>query len=842
MRWPGMRWPGMRWRKVLGDLRESRARLALVAVAIALGTLATAVAVGARAVLAREVPASYLRARPASAVLWLDSVPPALVHAVRRRPGVVDAEARRLVRARVEVASGDWRPLLLYAVPDFRDQRVGVVRLEGRPPERGMSWPPPAGTALVERSAIPVLRPGTRSGSTAADSAVPPRALHIRLPGGQTADLPVAGVVHDAGQAPGWQDNAAYAYASPATLAQLGQGAYLDELRLRVQPTGRGPEADRREAARIAAGVESWLGVTGRPAQRVEVPLREHPHTPHMWTMVALLTLFGGLALLLAGALTATVLAAVLARHVRQVGILKTLGARTRDVTALYLGLVLAVALPAVAVALPLGAGLARAFARFAAAQLNLDVASLAIPAGVIAAEAGLGLAVPLVAAWLPIRRAARMTARAAIADAGPPLPTRTPGRSGGRQDRLGVLAFRNLFRRPVRLWLTAGALAAGGAVLMTAVNVYRGLTAAVDRALDQRGDDLDVRLLRPAPAAALVARVRAVPGVTTVEAWGHALAAVALPAASPGDSAAGGADASGALSTGRYALLAPPADTRLLRLPVAEGRWLRPGEAGAVVVDRGLQAREPALRVGAAVTLVVASLGGVRRLPVRVVGAVEAIEEPSFYTTPATLTALTGFATASSALVDDSPGVAGALRVVTAPGVEARVATAVEAALVDAGAFPVYAMTRPALRRAMTDHFLILLALLSAVAATSLVVGALSLATSVSLTVLERAREIGVMRAIGARRGSILRVLLLEAGAVAGLSAALAVVAAVPLTAAVGSLVGTRGLHVALPLVIAPAVVAGWLLLAAAVAALACVWPARAALRPAVRDVLAYE
>src|SRR5262249_52044129 len=81
----------------------------------------------------------------------------------------------------------------------------------------------------------------------------------------------------------------------------------------------------------------------------------------------------------------------------------------------------------------------------------------------------------------------------------------------------------------------------------------------------------------------------------------------------------------------GSAAILGPPADTKLVQVPVRSGRWLMPGETdGAVLTHRGT-ALAPGTRVGDVVSL---SVYGVP-MRWRVVGIVEEVgPAPAAYVT----------------------------------------------------------------------------------------------------------------------------------------------------------------------------------------------------------------
>jgi putative ABC transport system permease protein len=135
-------------------------------------------------------------------------------------------------------------------------------------------------------------------------------------------------------------------------------------------------------------------------------------------------------------------------------------------------------------------------------------------------------------------------------------------------------------------------------------------------------------------------------------------------------------------------------------------------------------------------------------------------------------------------------------------------------------------------------DFMVILLAIMAVIVAS---VGSIALSGALSLSVLERHREIGVMRAIGASSGAILRLFIGEGLILGWLSALLAW----PLSLPAGrALVDVFGLVLGLDIQYkySPAGALLWLGIISVLSILASWLPARGATRISVRESLAYQ
>ncbi|MGZ4985500.1 MAG: ABC transporter permease, partial [Chthoniobacterales bacterium] len=254
--------------------------------------------------------------------------------------------------------------------------------------------------------------------------------------------------------------------------------------------------------------------------------------------------------------------------------------------------------------------------------------------------------------------------------------------------------------------------------------------------------------------------------------------------------------------------------------------RLSRPDETDAIVLNRLAQEALDGIRVGSELELRYRD----RLTKARVVGIVEEIGAPTVYANYATFEAVTGLGDGSLLL-----------RVKTTPGALESVAARLDQALLDAHLPATHIYTRGEFRTSLEEHFATVTDVMRIVALAAALLGAISLAASAGLNVVERAREIGVVRALGATGRTVNAMFLIESGAVVALSAAISFALAVIFTRGLNQMAERELLHVAVPLHIS---LTGLTLLTSGfVLVMLAVWAfLRRMLRISVRDALAYE
>ncbi len=793
---------GVRWRKVQRDLIHTPTRTMLVVLSIAVGVFVFGTIMATRITLQRELRASFLATNPPSAIITTAPFDDELVEAARGVPGVAGAQGRRAVPARIQVGPDAWQEAVLYVLPDDGAMEVSIVR-----PYAG-AWPPPDHAVLIERAST------ARARATLGDM------LHIALPGQHTRELPVAGLTHDLSLPPAVISGQVFGYITFDTLEWLGGTRGYQQLAIVVE----GDRTDPEHIRHVAAAVERLLKRSGREVYTIEIPPPlQHPVEILLPTMMAIMTTIGSLALVISTFLIINTINAILTQQTRQIGVMKAIGAGAGQIARLYLGLAAAFGAMALLLAAPLSALGARALSRFLAGQLNVDLHTAGLPPEVLLIELIAALLVPLVAAALPIRAVVRQPAHAALAGAttAPVAATPLDGLIGrlaflGRPTRL---ALRNTFRRRARLARTVFALALGGAVFVAAMTLRLSLFATLDASIASQHYDIEIQFSRPYRAERIASVVASAPGVTGVESL---LRATAFPVRADG-------------STGEaMAVRAMPADTTMYTPRMAEGRWLRPGDTQAVVLSTNIMYKEPGIRVGDPIRL---EING-KTSTFQVVGLIEEIMPPVnpvwVYMTLDGYTATQGGA-----------GRSDTLRVATtsheAAGHAAMVA-ALERRLAEAGFDVRVIHSRSEDRAILAERFNLISVVLSILALLIGLVGGLGLAGTMSINVLERTREIGIMRAIGASDGAIQRIIASESVVIALLAWLVGTLLSMPLSYAMCYGFGKSLLNIPLRWVYALPAVGAWLVAALLIAVAASLLPARTATRLTVREVLAYE
>ena len=794
-----------RWRKVLRDLLMNKTRTVLVVLSLAVGVFTVSFLIDIESVLRTAFDREYAAVKPSSATLII----PAgfdlnFVKAIRKMPEIQAAEGRRSVNVRLKVGANQWLNLNISAIDDFNDLRIDKVQ------SYSDAWPPEKGTILLERSSLRMAAmPDLKTGDT----------LTIQTADGKETTLKMAGVAYDFNRTPSAGTGIAYGFIATDTLERLGEPDEFNDLRLIVAQN----KLDKEHILQVADRVKEKTENSGRSVGAISVPEPgQHPLGTILDSLTIILGTLSVLTLVGGALLVFNTIVALLAQQVRQIGIMKAVGAGGGQIAAMYLGMVLVFGSLALAITTPLAIWSGAQVAGFLADFFNLNLGIVQIPSLAFAVEALIGFGIPLLAALYPIWSGTRVTVREALADYGL-ADTGTTSLidqllkqlRGPFFRRPVLLSLRNTFRRRGRLILTLVPLALSGAILLTVVNVRAALMNELDDIFHYKNYDVNISFESPYRLARIENAALKAPGFISLEGYSQTTNAYRL-------------HTDGSQSN-NLSLLALSPTTHTVDLPVIAGRWLLPQDQEVVVINDAFLRDEPDVQLGDNVSF---KING-RKLTLQIVGIVsEKLAPSSIYVNDAFFAKrLGGFGQVSNLWVQTAPDVS-----------PENIKENLEAQFEQANLAVSTLKTASDERSFVEFHFNIMVIPLGLAALMLALVSGLGLTGTMTTNVMERSREVGVMRAMGASDGVIQQIFMVEGLFIGLLSWLISFAAALPFTYALDAMVGNRFLYTPLPFDFSMGGALIWLLIVLATAALSCYFPAQNASQTSVRELLAYQ
>lgn len=522
---------------------------------------------------------------------------------------------------------------------------------------------------------------------------------------------------------------------------------------------------------------------------------------------------------------------ALITQQTSQIGVIKAIGGRTENIIKIYLAGVLVFGLLALLISLPLGAFLAFGMSRYFLNLFNIDYEVFQFSTRAIIFQILAAIAAPLIVALWPVLNGATITVREAIASYG----LGGAGEFGDSRfdrfiERLGssllsasyAMALGNMFRRKGRLALTQMVLITAGAMFLLVMSLSASITFTLDNVFARNNYDISLVFDENYRLDQTLAMARSVEGVEQAEIWFTQPASI-LKARQRIREAGVGAELDGL-----------PTGSDFFKPLIVAGRWLQPGDGRTIVMNQET-AKENDINLGDVITLDLGALGDDEW---QVIGFYRIIFGGSF-STDAIYAPLEAVFQATTKHNEGS-----VLRVRTLRH------TAAYQDLVRNELVNLYTkrnmevffnQTASEERQNADSQFSIITSMLLALAIIVAVVGGIGLMGSLSISVIERIREIGVMRAIGARSLTLMGMFVME-GVLQGIfSWLMAIPISFLLAETLARALGQVMFEANLDYQYNYTAVLVWLAIILGISILASLLPARNAIRISVRQSLQY-
>lgn len=796
--------------KVWFDLWQDKTRTLQVMMVIALGAIGVGLVIGGRNLVAGAVSESWQLAQPPNISLSLN--PPITAEqlaAIERIEGVAEAEGLYSTGVEWRISgSEEWETGLLNGRDDYRNQKMTLDGLVSG------SWP------TRNTAAIGVISVG-ESGVVEGDT------VDLRF-GDSTRTFEIVGTIDPIGPAPSFQE--AF-YVDGRTFARLtGRDTYnLLQTRDLVYEEERAIATDLR--------IQDYFEAIGVDSVGTSFPFQERVIAPDVPPAAAILNalflilgIIGVVVVILGIFLVYNSISAIVMQQVDQIGVMKAIGADSWQVVWGYLILVISYGVLAALVSIPIGSVAAFGLQNFFATFLNLQIDSFMVDGTAVLVQVIISLIAPLLAALIPLLTGMRITVREAIS---------TYGLTGaiGLVDRLVakaknipyslLLTIGNTFRNQRRVIVIEISLIVAGTIFMMVMGVSDATQFTFGNKLTSiHNYQVTLSLDQPERTRRVEAIVSAVDEVETVDSW-----LVLSGSVRPAD------QLKSDVTDARIRMFGQAPQTDFYRPELVAGRWLLPGDTNSAVVSQRVS-DEKGFELGDWITLV-DSRG--REMMAQVVGVhFDPAISTSIHLPLETMQREWGYFGLTNTIWVQTVGVMGS-------EAETAVAETIEQSLeqrsIAVAPGSTFGETSiSAISERAVDGFDIIIQLLAVMAVVIALVGGVGLSGVLSLSVLERRREIGVMRAIGASSWQVVRLFVGE-GVLLGVISWLV---ALPLSIPAAYGLTTFGLSFVLNQQLAyqftPAGATLWLVIITMLAILASALPARGAAKISVRESLSYQ
>ncbi len=799
------------WDKVWFDLWQHKARTGLAVLSIAVGVFAVGIIFGMVDQLLSTMDASHQTVRPSHLNIVLRQfIDRETAENLTNIPGVIGVEPLNIRSVRYKTSpDGPWDSGTIVMRDDYTNQKYDFLELK-----EGV-WP--------EQSALNAERiTSDYYGIDIGDEII------IEMDGTDRA-FPITGKIRHPFVPPPDFGGSAYFFTDAEGMARLNipQGLFV-QLLVRVEPYSEEYVRDRAAAIKEQLAKQG-IGISITVYQKPE----EHWGRPFVSGITVVLQILALVSMFTSVIIVINTTTAIITQQTDQIGIIKAIGGTSPVIVRVYLAGVLAFGVLAMLFSLPLGVFGAFFGSKYLLTIFNIDYDVFQFSSRAVIFQVLAAIAAPLLAALWPVLSGAAISVREAIATYGLGGDFGT-GKLDQAVDKIGErilpspysVALGNMFRRKGRLALTQLVLTLAGTMFLMVLTLASSMTFTLNNELNRRQYDMRLFFFIPYRSEVLARVAEELPGVARAEPWFSVTGTVLRGGERVQDTGGLGAE-----------LYGVPVGSQLYEPYIVNGRWLNPDETNNVAVISQETADFNNLALGDTITI---DLGEIGSSDWEIVGTYEAITPDPISTDPiyapetAVVAATKRVNEATQLLVqaeNKSPAATAALMLALTNKFQERG--------INVNDF--FSRTKSEDREYAVNQFSIVTTIMFGLSLVMGVVGGIGLKGSLSISVVERTREIGVLRSIGAENVTIMGMFVME-GVLQGL---LSWVMAVPLGFIVARpmsrVLGQTILQVDLDFAFNYTAVLIWFIAILCISVLASLIPAHNATRISVRESLAY-
>ena len=715
-------------KKVYRDIFHNKTKTLLILLSLLVGSLTVGIVCMISTFFVSQVNQAYQDSEPYHIKLGTDNYTSYILSGIRELENIKNVEGGKSVFARFFCNDKSYTGNLNLL---RKDNLINIIRkqdgTDGLPELK-------RDEIFLERACISDLN--KKPGDT----------IEVVIKGDKKYTFTISEIIYDAVTEPYMLEGGITAYINSETMEGLTGNKLLDQIYITIDGNLKSIERNKK----IAKNVTDYLKTKGIGVNEFDVPTPgEFYATESLEGVTLIMIILGSLSVVLGTSLIINIINSIMLQHIKQIGIMKTIGGTFRQITLMYVGMISLIGIVTMIISLPLSAFLGYKICELLAYMFNIDLGGIQISIQFILAQVACTLILPILTAIKPIMKGTRTTVYNALND-------NVKGMTFKNNKVLGLIfqkhkyvstklliSVRNVFRSKTRVFLTVITLALSNAIFLVGLNLQQGF----DRAIVDASSfipDIVISLNSFEDAKQLEKIIEKIDGVNKVEAWSFSQGFYTIEDESVFQ---------------KVRLMGAKPGSQILNKEYCEkklvaGRWIQDESSNEIVVSNQFTKLFPDIKLDDILRIKIK--GKIQEF--KVVGMISLFgqtQEPLLY--------------AGYSYMNDMGKGKDQVNDIRVDTIEDKgkyqlsVANRIEKALNDKGILVSEVSTGSAMLenyRVPSQMVVVLLMFLSIMI---IIVGTIGLSGTLCLNVLERAREIGIMRVVGGINKKLNKIIFIE-------------------------------------------------------------------------------
>lgn len=547
---------------ILRDLTRDRHRAFLSMLAMVIGMSAFGIILFCYSIIVREIPQVYSGTNPVSASLQIDKTDKQLENILDKFQGLSEYQISGYYNLRVKV-DNKWKTLELFASDNYTNRKynkpnilTGTANLN-------------KGEALIERDAISI-----------ADADVG-QSVEVMLNDTEIKSVELVGSVNDLSVHPATMHNVVYLYVNFETIKEWGLTPN------KIEYVVSGGKYNRENILRVSDQLISLLDSNGYTVSNLKVDNTpgESMHMQEYEGALFLLQVFSVISLIFGCMIMSNLINSILTRQIRQVGVIKAIGGTYRNILVSYLLSILGIVFMAISISIVLVVLISGKLSGFLLSIGNMIPKSVNVPWYIWIIFVGSIFLIPLFISIIPVAKGLRISIKKAISDYGISNDI-----SNKRKLKLTflsgpvVLSIRNAFRKKSRLILNVFILTFAGAMFIAVLSNLLSVQNAIDKSVGMLNYDYEVTVNDQIQMNEITDLVESVEEIQEYEVWDTTIGEHIY-----GDGQTGNS----------YSIISLDNDSKMIEPIMLEGRWINANDEKQIVVTENFLKNENQYSLG---------------------------------------------------------------------------------------------------------------------------------------------------------------------------------------------------------------------------------------------------